>query len=197
MKRNRNHPLKGSKITVDPIRDTEKINEIKGLLKDQPRNLLLFTLGINNGIRTGDLLRLKVKQLRSLKPGESIVIRESKTGKTNILMLNQSGYAAFCHFVEKLSPSDEDYVFQSRKQGQPLTIQTVNALIKLWTHSTGLQGNFGAHSLRKTFGYIQRTEYKVGFDVLAKRFNHSSPAVTMRYLGITDTEVNNILQNEI
>jgi len=51
--------------------------------------------------------------------------------------------------------------------------------------------------LRKTFGYIQRTKFKVGFEVLAKRFNHSSPAVIMRYLGITDKEVNGILMNEI
>ena len=36
-----------------------------------------------------------------------------------------------------------------------------------------------------------------GFEVLAKRFNHGSPADTMRYLGIEDKEVNNILMNEI
>jgi hypothetical protein len=49
--------------------------------------------------------------------------------------------------------------------------------------------NYGAHSLRKTWGYIQRTVYGVGFEILCKRFNHSSPAITMRYLGIEDKEV--------
>ena len=70
--------------------------------------------------------------------------------------------------------------------------------MKKWPRAINLNaGNYGAHTLRKMFGYIQRMEYKVGFEVLAKRFNHASPAVTMRYLGIEDKEVNEILMNDI
>ena len=69
--------------------------------------------------------------------------------------------------------------------------------MKKWTREAKINGNFGAHTLRKTFGYVQRTEYDVGFEVLAKRFNHSSPAITMRYLGIQNKEVKSILNNEI
>jgi hypothetical protein len=39
--------------------------------------------------------------------------------------------------------------------------------------------------------------YGIGFEVLAKRFNHSNPSVTMRYLGIEDKEVKEILLNEV
>jgi hypothetical protein len=60
-----------------------------------------------------------------------------------------------------------------------------------------MRGNFGAHSLRKTWGYIQRTVYGVGFEILCKRFNHSNPVITVRYLGIEDKEVQNILMNEV
>ena len=73
----------------------------------------------------------------------------------------------------------------------------VNRMIKSWCRAINLPGNYGAHTLRKTFGYIQRTKFGVGFEVLCRRFNHSSPAITMRYLGITDQEVYSILQNEI
>lgn len=51
--------------------------------------------------------------------------------------------------------------------------------------------------MRKTFGYIQRVKYGVGWELLSKRFNHPSLAITMRYLGIEDKEVNGILMNEI
>lgn len=100
-------------------------------------------------------------------------------------------------YLDANEPEDEDYLFSSRKGKNPLTIQTVNSMVKKWTDEVGLKENYGAHTLRKTFGYIQRTQFGVGFEVLAKRFNHSSPAVTMRYLGIHDKEVDGILRNEI
>jgi integrase len=77
-------------------------------------------------------------------------------------------------------------------------IQAVNALIKSWSRAINLNhGNYGAHTLRKTFGVIQRTKYGVGFEVLAKRFNHSSPTTTMRCLGLTSDAVSEALMNEI
>ena len=42
-------------------------------------------MGINNGLRVGDLLKLKVSDVERLKPGQTITIREGKTGKDNIL----------------------------------------------------------------------------------------------------------------
>ena len=192
-----NHPRKGSRITVDPIKSLDDIKAIKVLLADKPRDLLLFTMGINNGLRIGDLLQLKVGQVRHLKPGEYIMVREQKTGKENCLMVNKAVYKALRSYLDKVQPKDDDYLFASRQGGSPLTVQRVHQMIKGWTKQINLQGNYGTHSLRKTFGYIQRTQFKVGFEVLAKRFNHSSPAVTMRYLGLSSDDVNGILMNEI
>ncbi|MFN2268132.1 MAG: hypothetical protein ABR533_07630 [Desulfonatronovibrio sp.] len=76
-----NHPQKGSSIKVEPIRNLEDIKAIKQLLQNKPRDLLLFTMGINNGLRIGDILKLKVKQVQGLKPGEVLRIREQKTDK--------------------------------------------------------------------------------------------------------------------
>ena len=195
---NPNHPPKGSKIAVEPIRNLDHIASIKQLLASKPRDLLLLTLGINNGIRTGDLLRLKVKDLLGKKPGDTISIKESKTGKTNVLMVNKAVHKVLAGYFASENCQPEDYLFKSRTgHNQPLTVQTVNRMVKSWARTINLPGNYGAHTLRKTFGYIQRTHYGVGFEVLCKRFNHASPAVTMRYLGISDKEVIEILQNEV
>lgn len=74
---------------------------------------------------------------------------------------------------------------------------SVIGLVKKWIRSINLKGNFGTLTLRKTWGYQQRVRYGVGFDVISKRFNHSSPKTTMVYLGIEDDEVHDILMNEI
>jgi integrase len=195
--KNPNHPKLGSKILVHPIQNPKDILSIKTYLSDKPRDLLLFTLGINNGIRTGDLLKLKVSDIKDLKPGDSIQIKESKTQKINVLSINKEVYKALRHFLLTLNPKDDDYLFQSRHSAHALTVMTVNRMMKSWCKAINLPGNYGAHTLRKTFGYIQRTKFGVGFEVLCRRFNHSSPAITMRYLGITDQEVYSILQNEI
>lgn len=195
---NPNHPKPGSSTLVQPIRQMADIQSIKKLLAAKPRDLLLFTLGINNGIRTGDLLRLKISDVKSVKPGQTIQIRESKTGKLNSIYINREVYKALRGHLEASDHLDDDYLFQSTKGHQkPLTIMTVNRMIKSWCRAINLPGNYGAHSLRKTFGYIQRTHFGVGFELICKRFNHSSPSVTMRYLGIEDKEVLEILTHEI
>jgi len=195
--KNPNHPKPGSKILVHPIQNTKDILSIKTYLAEKPRDLLLFTLGINNGIRTGDLLKLKVSDVKNLKPGDSIQIKESKTQKVNVLSVNKEVYKSLRHFLLTQTPKDDDYLFQSRNSAHALTVMSVNRMVKSWCKAINLSGNYGAHTLRKTFGYIQRTKFGVGFEVLCRRFNHSSPAITMRYLGITDQEVYSILQNEI
>ena len=196
--RNDNHPPKGSSITVEPIRSLEAISAIKDMLNDKPRDLLLFVIATNNGIRCGDLLRLKVGDLRGKNVDDTIVVKESKTGKTNVLAVNDSVHSALTRFLASGSFCVDDYLFRSQKgDNKPLTIQSVNRMVKTWCREAGLDGNYGAHSLRKTFGYVQRVHFGVGFEVLCKRFNHASPAVTMRYLGISDTEVVSILKNSI
>lgn len=192
-----NHPKKQDRIAVDPIRKIEDIQAISKLISDSPRDHLLFTLGINNGLRAVDLLRLTVKDVKQLKPGEFISIKESKTGKNNILMVNKAGYKSLQNYFSKVTLKDSDFLFKSRKGDGPLQSQAVSKMVKAWTRAINLQGNYGAHTLRKTFGYIQRTVYGVGFEILCKRYNHSSPAITMRYLGIQDKEVGAILMHDI
>ena len=196
MRTNKNHPKKGSRITVSPIRNLKDIKKIKRKLKSHPRDLLLFTLGVNNGLRISDLLNLRVGDVRELAIGQTLNILETKTGKMNVLMVNKESRKVLDSFLNEARPGDEEYLFKSRKgENKPITKSYVNQKMKVWT--AGMKGNFGTHTMRKTFGFIQRKEFGVGFEILCKRFGHSNPSVTMRYLGIEDKEVSGILLNEI
>ena len=205
MSRNPNHPKKGSRITVEPIRRIRDVKAIAKLLSDNKRDRLLFLIGVNNGLRVGDLLKLQVKDVAHLKVGDTLAIKESKTGKNNILVVNKTVYKALREYLTEagepqghLGQRPNGYLFASKKmKDQPLKVNSVNKLVKGWCRAINLQGNYGAHTLRKTWGYLQRTRHGVGFEVIAKRYNHSNPAVTMRYLGIEDKEVHNTLMNEI
>jgi len=71
------------------------------------------------------------------------------------------------------------------------------SLIKKWTAAINLKGNYGTHTLRKTWGYIERVEYGVPIELISKRLNHSNVQTTMIYCCIEDKEVHKILMNEI
>jgi integrase len=195
--KNPNAPKKNVEKTVEPIRKLKNIRNISKMLADNPRNHLLFTIGINNGLRLCDLLRLQVRDVQYLEPGESVQIIESKTGKRNVLMINTIVHKSLQKYFKTYKPEDNAYLFASAKTGNPLTVPSCNRLIKQWTSAINLKGRYGAHSLRKTWGYIQRVEFNTSWGIICKRFMHSHPAVTMRYLGITDKEVDDVLLHEI
>ena len=190
-----NKPGKDAKKTVEPIRKLKDVKNIKKLLADKPRDLLLFTLGINNGLRAGDLLKLKVSQVKDSQIGDSISIVENKTGKANVLVINKPSFDALQIFLEHTDKEDDDYLFTGRKGNAPITIPSLNRLIKSWTEAINLKGKYGTHTLRKTWGYIQRTEFGVPIEKITQRYLHSSPAVTMGYLGLQTQEVEDILVN--
>lgn len=78
---NKNHPKKGSRIKVEPIRDAKDIRAIKKLLDGNPMYEALFTLGINTNLRASDLLRIMAGQVRGLKGMDEIELKEKKPAR--------------------------------------------------------------------------------------------------------------------
>lgn len=166
---------------VQAIKCRDHIEIIKESLSG--RDLLLFTLGINVGLRISDLLSLTVGQLRNQ---DSVTITEAKTNKKRTFTLNQSAKDAIK--VAILSDaSDSEYVFKSRKgTNRPIGRVQAYRILNSAIERVGLSDaytSFGAHSLRKTFGYFA---YESGIDIalLMRILNHSSQRETLRYIGI-------------
>lgn len=192
---NRNHPKKGSIIRVEPIKTLKDVKLIKKLLEDKPLYHALFVVGINTNLRASDLLALTVDQVRSLRPMDSILLREKKTGKVRHVHMNKSSVEAIRRLLASRTYQPGDYLFQGQR-GR-LTVPSLNRLVKGWCREINLKGNYGSHTLRKTWGFHQRVTYGVGLPELMVAFNHSSPADTLRYLCVQPGEVRIIFQNEI
>ncbi len=78
---NPNRPKLGSSIKVEPIRTKTAIANIKKILRDNPRNLCLFTLGMNTAYRANELLSIRLGQVRNIQIGDSLDLKQSKTRK--------------------------------------------------------------------------------------------------------------------
>ena len=196
--KNPNHPRKGDIIKVSPIRKKEHIEAIKKLLKDQPRNLALFTFGINTALRASDILQIKVGHVEGLEVGESFRIREKKTKKVRRVVLNEASHAAIQGYLKvrpKTGPSAPLFLSRIGKE-QAITVSYLNNLVKRWGKVVGVKENLGSHSLRKSFGYHQRLA-GTSLPILVVAFNHSTQYQTLAYLGIEEEELTEAFLNVI
>lgn len=172
---------------VEPIKNTRDINKIKQYLygKDNKRDYCIFVVGINVGLRAGDLLSLKIKDVTDGNTiFDTVTIKEQKTGKTRNFALNKNAKEAIQLYIDSLADYElNDYLFKSRKGGH-LGVRPLHHIIKTLTKDLGIKGNFGTHTLRKTMAY-HRYINNVPLETLQKLLNHSSSAITLRYIGIT------------
>ena len=84
--------------------------------------------------------------------------------------------------------SDSAPLFASLKTSQRLDRFTAYKIIVKACRKAKINENIGTHTLRKTFGYHYYKKYK-DVAMLQKIFNHSSPNITLRYIGITEDEI--------
>ena len=138
------------------------------------------TLGINVGLRAGDLLSLRIGDVTDGKTiFDTVSITEQKTGKSRKFALNKNAKGAIQLYIDTLANYDlEDYLFKSRKGGH-LGVRPLHRIIKTVTRDLGIKGNYGTHTLRKTMAY-HRYINNVPLETLQKLLNHSSSTITLK-----------------
>ncbi|MGG0260688.1 site-specific integrase [Bacillus mycoides] len=163
---------------VQPIRDPEQIQQIKEYLKEKnARNYILFVMGINTGLRIGDILKLKVGDVQ----GSHISMREMKTGKQKRIQITSSLKRELRWFNEGREIGE--YLLRSRKgKNRPIGRSMAYKILKSTAAEFGLN-EIGTHTLRKTYGYHMYMQTK-NIALLMEIFNHSSEKVTLRYIGV-------------
>jgi integrase len=175
---------------VQPIRSLERIEDMKWSLRKWcgERDYILFLLGINTGLRVTDLLNLKISDVKGKK---KLSVKEGKTKKNRTIQLANI-YNELNSYIATLK--DTEWLFPSRKGDKPISrIQAYRQLNKA-SDMVDMSDGIGTHTMRKTFGYWY---YKQTKDIatLQTILNHSHPEITLRYIGITDEEIENSLSN--
>jgi len=184
---------------VEPLRSLNAIDRMKRVLKSRSlRDYTLFVLGIYTGLRISDILLLRVHDVadragKKLVVKDRIALREKKTKKAKIIVLNKDAKSALRVYLAATTPKDEDPLFVSAKRAPDNSLRPIGRwqaykVLNRAAREAGIRDRIGTHTLRKTFGYWN---YRKGFDIvlLQKIFNHSSPAVTLHYIGFTQDEI--------
>ena len=171
---------------------------MKKLLATSPRNLALFTLGINTALRASDLLAISYGDVKNLKAGEFFHIREKKTGKKgpSLSIRRVLGRFQGTSPLEKKRRMMPLFFYRAREKTGRSAPSVFMGLLKAGAARYASAATTAAIPL-KTFGYHQRTTYGIGIEILMEAFNHSSPKQTKDYLGIGNSEVFEVFMNEI
>lgn len=175
--------------TVEAIRNKKDIEKIEKLLaKENQRDLLLFCVGINSGLRISDILNLNIGDVKNKN---YIRLVEKKTKKKKKFPINTKLKAMFKKYTK--NKSEDSPLFLTKNNNRLDRIQAYRILNNI-CNKANLDENIGTHTLRKTFGYHHYRQFK-NVAILQKIFNHSSPEITLRYIGIEQEEIEKSYKN--
>lgn len=171
------------KNLVEPIKSKQDIQKVeKYLASKNQRNMLIFEFGINTGLRVSDILGLNVSDVLDKTYVEII---EKKTKKYKRFPLNNKLKKLLKTYL--VGKSLNEPLFVGIRHCRLDRSQVYRFLNEACEHC-GIKANIGTHTMRKTFGYHH---YKKFNDVvlLQRILNHSSPSITLRYIGISQEEI--------
>lgn len=180
-----------AKEGADYIEFDRALNVSRELIKsDKTKNIGLYiAVSIYTGLRASDVLELKWEQLRE----DSLDIIEKKTKKKQHIKLNEE----LKKIISKVDAGKSGYAFISQK-GSRFAIQSINRRLQTIFDREAKKKKISSHSLRKTFGrrvWDKDNQSERALVYLSDCFNHTSTAVTRRYLGITQNEIDDIYLN--
>jgi Phage integrase family. len=177
-------------MTVEPIRERNKIKSMYYYLNGKdPKYGLLFKFGLNTGLRISDILPMTTRDIFNEK-GEfkdHLILNEKKTGKEKKIKINNALRNEILSFVPTDMRKNKVYLFYNKKTNDHIKRIQAYKVLKGAAELCGVE-DFGTHSMRKTWGYWTYKASKYNIGLIMDTFNHSSPNVTLRYIGVNQDQ---------
>jgi integrase len=158
--------------------------EFKRLLDatDNPKHKLIWRLLAGCGLRSNELVTLKVKDIDLERRIISLAKSNTKSGKSRRVVIPKSLLADLSAFIKNKEPEDYLFVGQSLKDGklQPLTTRAIRKAFSLACEKASL-GNYSPHSLRH-YCAEQMVDAEIDLNTIRLQLGHSSLGITQIYL---------------
>lgn len=179
------------KQLVLPIKDSNILHEVQDTLLNNfrygRRNYTIFQVGKATLLRISDVLALRRSEIYAddgtIK--KNAYIRDKKTNKPNILYLKpvKQDLSNYFHWLSN-NHIQSEWLFPSIKH--PERHITEKQFYKIMAKTGDLLGiNYlGTHTMRKTGAYRVYTQTHYNIGLVMSLLNHSSEAMTLKYLGL-------------
>lgn len=183
--------------TADYLNWESATGLVRKLYRNRDYRMSLFIgCGIFFGLRVSDLLSLSWHQILT---SNEFVIYEKKTNKRRVIRINAGFQAHVRDCFDALGIKDAEECCFLNRYGGHISLQMINRHFKCIKVKYQLKiNNFSTHSLRKTWARkIYENENAEGRGNMAllklsELMNHSSPAITRRYIGLRQQELGDV-----
>jgi len=179
---------------TEPIRDSKQVQALLNYYKElgETRNHLLIAIALHTALRISDILKLTCGDVYDFANNQvrtQITLTESKTGKSKIIALHENICKGIESYLSENHFAPSTPLILNSNTGKAISRVHAYRLISAASKAIEIMQNVSPHSLRKTFGYHA---WKDGISpaVIMEIYNHSSLAVTRRYLGVTQSDIN-------
>lgn len=189
--------IKGQLTTADYLTLEDFNRLVEGLHKDGKYLWELYCrLSFCMALRGSDILSL---YWRDILNTQDVIKKEQKTSKCRHIHFHTSVKEKITELYKLLeTPDINSPVFYNSRMDKPYSLEYINQNLKKFRVRYRLPIKaFSTHSFRKTFGrYIweQGGRTSEALIKLSMIFQHSSPKITMIYLGIRQDELNEIYE---
>lgn len=163
---------------------------------------LMFTLGVDNGLRAVDMRRLKMTDVQNLlSKGKSKIIGKGRNGgKPGLLKLNKISVPAIQEYLRFRRQLTERYgldfkdfwVVETRRGLHPIRYDEQRGVCMEVSKQAAIF--FRTHDQRRTFGHRLHA-VGVPIETIARMMRHESINTTFKaYIGILDDEMERALE---
>ena len=159
-------------------------------VKPNERVATILTLQANLGLRVGDVVKLRLSDIVLENGRYHLDITEQKTQKTRNFTVPAEVYIYIQNYAIKRGLKPKQRLFD-------ISVRTVQNHLQLTCDYLGFGHSLGTHAFRKFFA--QSIYENNNFDIVLVKelLQHSSVAITQRYVGVGSQRVEQALQTHV
>lgn len=186
---------KSNQLPVESINNVADIIAVRGMFREMGKVPMaeLFNIGVHVGLRFSDLSKITFADIER----NYLHVTEQKTGKSRepikvSEVVRESADILKAWYAENYPNRKVKYLFESMSRSitevKPISTSYFNRSLKQVCKKVGLTGNYGSHTLRKSFGHAWYMRDK-NVGQLMILFGHSTQAMTLKYIGVRQQEI--------
>jgi integrase/recombinase XerD len=172
------YPRKSTKLP--PVMSPEEIKALIDTIKNVKHRTVVMLL-YSTGMRISEISNLKITDIDS--KAMQIKVVQGKGSKDRYTLLSQQVLLELRAYYLIYRP--KEYLFNGAKEGTPLSVRSIQHLVKVSLTRLGLQSKrYSVHTIRHSFA-THLVEHGTDLHSVQELWGHSSLQTTSRYLHLS------------